>query len=375
MKHELFSVQKSASIARVGIAALALACMTNVALAQETDFATLAEQVGPMNAEGGDRNTPQRVLSIPETASAPAQELIAAPYSLFWNLAPVSDEEWVATVAAVSDFGNQEATALREAHEVSIEDAAMGGVPVFILRPETIPEGHQNQVLINFHGGGYVFGPGRSGTSEATVMADLGGYTVIAVDYRMPPAAPFPAAVDDAVAVYRAVLETYDPAQVGVFGTSAGAGLALAMVHQLKTEGLPLPGALAPISPWSDLTSTGDSYQTNEWTDNVLVSYDGYLGRAAALYADGYDLSDPLLSPVNGDFADFPPTTLFAGTRDLFLSNTVRVHRNLRQEDVVAELHVFEGLSHAQHIFDWAMPETLEIYQEITGFFDTHLGN
>lgn len=249
----------------------------------------------------------------------------------------------------------------------------MGGVPVFVLRPDTVPEAHQNQVLINFHGGGYVFGPGRSGTSEATVMADLGGYEVIAVDYRMPPEAPFPAAVEDALAVYRAVLETHDPANVGIFGTSAGGGLTLALVHKMKSEGLPVPGAIAPISPWSDLTETGDSYRTNEWIDNVLVSHSGYLGRAAALYADGHDLGDPLLSPINGDLDGFPPTTLSAGTRDLFLSNSVRVHRGLRREGIVAELHIFEGLSHAQHIFDWSMPETRELYREITAFFDVHL--
>ncbi|WP_390913837.1 alpha/beta hydrolase fold domain-containing protein [Pseudosulfitobacter sp. SM2401] len=375
MKHVSFNRPKFGHLTKMAVAASALMLQSSLAIAQEAQFAPLAEQFGPLNAQTGDRHTPQRVLPIPQTASEAAQALIAAPYSPYWNLAPTSDEEWIATVAASSEYGVQEATALREAHGITIEDATLGGVPVFILRPETVPEAHQNQVLINLHGGGYVFGPGRSGTSEATVMADIGGYEVIAVDYRMPPEAPFPAAVEDALAVYRDVLETHDPANVGIFGTSAGGGLTLSLVHKIKSEGLPVPGAIAPISPWSDLTETGDSYRTNEWIDNVLVSYDGYLGRAAALYADGHDLSDPLLSPINGDFDGFPPTTLTAGTRDLFLSNTARVHRGLRQEGIAAELHIFEGLSHAQHIFDWSMPETRELYREITAFFDVHLSD
>ena len=134
-----------------------------------------------------------------------------------------------------------------------------------------------------------------------------------------------------------------------------------------------MPGAIAPNSPWADLTKTGDSYQTNEWVDNVLVSYDGYLGRAARLYAGAHDMADPLLSPINGTFEDFPPTTLTAGTRDLFLSNTARVHRALRRAGVEADLNVYEGFSHAQQIFDWTMPETREIYAEITAFLDANL--
>jgi len=149
--------------------------------------------------------------------------------------------------------------------------------------------------------------------------------------------------------------------------------MTLAMVLRAKQEGLPLPAAIAPGSPWSDLTETGDSYQTNEWVDNVVVSYSGYLGRAALLYANGHDLSDPQLSPVNGDFTGFPPAILTAGTRDLFLSNTVRAHRKLRRAGVEAELQVFEGMSHAQFTFDPTAPETREIFAEIARFFDKHL--
>ena len=117
----------------------------------------------------------------------------------------------------------------------------------------------------------------------------------------------------------------------------------------------------------------GDSYFTNEYVDNMLVTWDGWLGGAAHLYADGRDLKNPYLSPVYGDYRNFPPTILTTGTRDLFLSNTVRVHRKLRRAGVVADLNVYEGMSHAQYAGP-DMLEAREVFEDIARFFDAHLG-
>jgi len=142
---------------------------------------------------------------------------------------------------------------------------------------------------------------------------------------------------------------------------------------RIKQAGLPLPAAIAPGTPWTDLTKTGDSYFTNEGVDNVLVSYDGWLGEAAKLYANGHDLKDPMLSPVYGDVSRFPPTLLTSGTRDLFLSNTVRMHLKLRQAGIQAALIVFEGMSHAQYHMDPNAPETQTHFTELKHFFSEHL--
>ena len=107
--------------------------------------------------------------------------------------------------------------------------------------------------------------------------------------------------------------------------------------------------------------------------DNILVSYEGWLQDAARLYADGHDLRDPLLSPVYGDVKGFPPTLLTSGTRDLFLSNTVRMHLKLREAGVVADLIVFEGMSHAQYHMAADAPETAFHFTELSRFFDRHL--
>jgi acetyl esterase/lipase len=108
--------------------------------------------------------------------------------------------------------------------------------------------------------------------------------------------------------------------------------------------------------------------------DNVLVSPDGRCDAAAKLYANGHDLKDPLLSPVYADMKGFPPTILTTGTRDLLLSNTVRVHRKLRQAGVEAALEVYEGQSHAHYLRDVTAPESNEVFREISNFFDKHLG-
>jgi acetyl esterase/lipase len=261
----------------------------------------------------------------------------------------------------------------RQHFEVDISERTIAGVRCYEVTPKNIPPKNRRRLLVTVHGGGYVFGPGEAGTLEAVAMAGFSQMKVISIDYRMPPDFPYPAAMDDAMAVWKEVVRLVKPARIGLFGTSTGGGMTLAMVQRAKLEGLPLPAAIAPGTPWSDLSKTGDSYFTNEWLDNALGAYEPLLSASAKLYANGLDLKDPRLSPVYGDFAGFPPTILTTGTRDLFLSNTVRVHRKLREAGVEAQLEVYEGQSHAQYIPDPAAPEAQEAFAEITKFFDRHL--
>jgi monoterpene epsilon-lactone hydrolase len=263
---------------------------------------------------------------------------------------------------------------MRERLHVTVQSGTMDGVRVYVVTPDVIPAEHSDKLLIHVHGGCYVLSPGEAGTKEAILMAGIGHFKVISVDYRMPPEAYFPAALDDAMTVYKAALETSDPKNVAVFGTSAGGALVLEMMLQAKQLGLPMPGAIAPGTPMSDVTKTGDTFYTNDMVDNVLVSRDGFCAAATTVYAHGHDLKDPLLSPVYGDMHGFPPAILTSGTRDLLLSNTVRVHRKLRRAGVEAQLEVYEGQSHAQYQSDDRVPETREAFGEITAFFDKHLG-
>jgi len=355
---------------------LAVPALTHLAAGETSpDFSALEAAENAANAEPGPRTVPGRSIPVPNTASPELQATIAAPYRVpNWNANPKSADEWKALVNRLAAAGAAVQTTVREKLGVTLEPTVIGGVKAFIITPKEIPPANRNRLLVHVHGGGYVYNPGEAGTGEATLMAAYGGYKIISFDYRMPPDFPFPAAMDDAMAVWKEAVKLQNPRNMAIFGTSTGGGMALAMILRAKQEGLPLPAAIAPGTPWADLTETGDTYKTNEWLDNVLVSYSGYLQHAAKLYANGHDLKDPQISPIYGDFSGFPPAILTSGTRDLFLSLTVLTHRKLRRAGVEAELQVFEGMSHAQYNFNPFAPETKEAFTEIARFFDKHLG-
>ena len=331
--------------------------------------AAMAQPAGP-----GPRDVPARSLPVPTTPSPQVQRLIAAPLRQGWNTPPTTPEGWRALAEAGAAATRAGLPGLRERLKVDVEAAEMGGVKIFRVTPREIRPENRNRLLIHVHGGCYVLNPGEAGLPEAIFMAGFGGYRVISVDYRMPPEAYFPAALDDAMAVWKAALQTTDARNMAIFGSSAGGALTLEMVLRAKAEGLPLPAAIAPGTPMSDVTGVGDSFQTNGLVDNVLVAVDGFCDAATRFYANGHDLRDPLLSPIYGDVRGFPPTILTTGTRDLLLSNTVRMHRALRQAGVEASLQVYEGQSHAHYYRDDTAPESREAFGEIAGFFDRHLG-
>jgi epsilon-lactone hydrolase len=325
-------------------------------------------------AAAGAREVPAKTVPVPDTVSPQMQKLIAAPLTPTWNVIPKSTDEWKAQVATSAAAAMRDLPALREALRVKVEPTAIDGVKAYTVTPEVIPPENRNRLLVHVHGGCFVSFPGESGTGEAIFMAGFGHFKVISVDYRMPPDHPYPAALDDSMTVWRAATKMADPKNMAIFGSSAGGNLTLAMVLRAKQDNLPLPGAIAPGTPMSDLTGAGDSFQINAMVDNVLVAYGASCDKRTALYTNGHDLKDPMLSPVYGDMRGFPPAILTTGTRDLLLSNTVRVHRKLREAGVEAALQVFEGQSHAQFYRDVTAPETKEAFEEIARFFDKHLG-
>jgi epsilon-lactone hydrolase len=308
------------------------------------------------------REVPARSLPVPTTVSPEMQKL------------PSSGEEWRAVASAGATSTMQFLPGLRERLHVNVEPVTLDGAKAYVVTPDVILPENRNRLLIHVHGGCYLLSPGEAATQEAIFMAGFGHFKVISVDYRMPPEAYFPTALDDAMTVWKAALKMMDPKNMAIFGTSAGGALTLEMVLRAKQDGLPLPAAIAPGTPMSDVTKVGDSFQTNALVDNVLVSPDGFCDAAVKFYANGHDLKDPLLSPIYGDMHGFPPAILTTGTRDLLLSNTVRVHRKLRKAGVEAVLQVYEGQSHAQYDRDDKAPETKEAFEEIASFFDKHLG-
>lgn len=323
------------------------------------------------------RGIPARVLPAPAEVSPELRRSIApafAPADLAAiHAGPRNTEEWRALIARTATSDAQTLAAMRATFPVEVAPKVIAGVRTYTVTPARIASENRGRVLVHLHGGAYVTNGGESAVIEAIPMAHYGNIAVISVDYRRAPDHPFPAALDDAVAVWKEVVRTVKPRNAGLYGVSAGGGLALALVHRLKELRVALPGAIAVGTPWSDLTKASDTYFTNEYVDDVLVTADGLLSAAAKLYAGAHDPRDPLISPVYGDFRGFPPTMLVSGTRDLFLSNAVRVHRKLRHAGIAAELQVFEGMSHAEFVYLTGTPESREAFGEIARFFAARL--
>lgn len=323
-------------------------------------------------ADIAPRRIPEHMLPVPDDISPAMRAVVGAPIPPGWDKVPASDEEWRAFARSSTEGAGPVLDAIQQRLGVMVEPGRIAGVPVFVSTPDSLPEENRDRVLMHLHGGGYVLFPGEVGAGEGMMMAGYGRFRVISVDYRMPPDFPFPAALDDAIAVWKALLAEHDPRRMAIFGTSAGGGLTLATLLKAKADGLKLPAASALGSPWVDLTSTGDTIEANQFTDNSLVSYRGWLGAAARLYGGAAGLDNPYVSPIHGDFAGLPPAILTSGTRDLLLSDTVRAHRKYRQAGIDAALQVFEAQSHAQFLTPFT-PETAEAFGEIAGFFDRYL--
>jgi acetyl esterase/lipase len=239
------------------------------------------------------------------------------------------------------------------------------GAKLHRMTPSGLEGRRTDLAYFDIHGGGFTSGGGEMCELLARIRARDYGVEVYAVDYRLAPEHAYPAALDDCVAAYREVLARREPSNVIVGGASAGGNLAAALMLRAHAEGLPLPAALLLQTPGLDLTQAGDSYRTNRWLD---VNLYGGGGDGPASYVGGGDPSDPFVSPLFGDFGPgWPPTILTTGTRDLLLSDTVRMHRALRRAGVAAELHVSEASPHGGFMGANA-PEDAEIVAECRRF-------
>ena len=276
---------------------------------------------------------------------------------------------WRAKIASTNEGMIPMLSASLAGIDATSSEFEVDGVGVFEATPPEV-SGDDNRVYLYVHGGAFISGGGECCRLMGLRAMSSSRTRTWSIDYRMPPDHPYPAGLDDCLAVYRHALRDRRPDEVIVAGGSAGGNLAAAMILRARDEGLPLPAAAVLATPESDLTESGDSMSTNLGLDNVLT---GSLMRANLLYAGDHDLTDPYLSPLFGDFAKgFPPVLLTTGTRDLFLSNTVRLHRALRAASVPAELHLLEAGGHAG--FAGLAPEDHELDVEVRRFIDDHWG-
>jgi len=302
-----------------------------------------------------------RVVPVPGTISAQARKFISQP-------GPSGPPPSLAEQRAHTDaFRIGRAAEARKLFPVKIESKTLGGVRCDIITP---PGAKPGRVLINVHGGGFVTDSGS--LVEGIPIAHLARMTVISVYYRLAPEHPFPAAVDDTLAVYRTLLKSYKPENMGLFGTSAGAILTGEAAVAMRRDGLPLPAALGIFSGTGDMSQAGDSQALY-----TLWGFSGYLKPPTKKplldpYVGSQNPKDPVLSPVYADLRGFPPALFVTSTRDLLLSGTSILHRAFLRAGAAAELVVFEALPHA-FWYDYELPETREALDLMAAFFSRRL--
>lgn len=305
-----------------------------------------------------------RVVPVPKTVSPEAQSFMSQRRSDSEAPTSVADNR--------KNADNWEETLARDMqgmYPTTLAKDTIAGVPVRIVTPPNIPAEKRDRVLLNVHGGGFQADWGS--VAETVPLASLTQTKVVAVLYRLAPENPFPAAVDDTIAVYKELLKTYKPQKIVLYGTSAGAILTSEVAVRLKQLGLPLPAALGVFSGLGDFSVHGDSEAIFG-----LWGLAGVLNIPKGQHDDAYvgktDPRDPVLSPVYADLKGMPPTLFLTSDRDLLLSGTANLHRAFLKAGVDAQLIVFDGLHHA-FWNEFKLPESVEAHHIMAAFFEKQM--
>lgn len=261
---------------------------------------------------------------------------------------------------------------MRQLYPVSISRKMMGGVPVDIVQPKDgVSKANRNRILINLHGGAFMWGSGSGGLVESIPIASVGGFTVISVDYRLAPEFRFPAASEDVEAVYRAALLKYKPRSIGIYGCSAGAILTSESIARLQRKKLPLPGAIGTFCG-SLLDMSGDSAILSPALNGQASHPSPKMGDLP--YFASASLTDPeVIAGIDPETVRrFPPTLLITGSRDFAMSSVLASQDLLTRNGVDAELHVWDGMWHS-FFSDPDIPESRAAYAVIARFFSKRL--
>jgi epsilon-lactone hydrolase len=310
-----------------------------------------------------------RIVPTPSTISSEAQKFLNSLATVPKRLT----QETLAERRAHTDaWRAKDSAEARRIYPVNIEETSIAGVRTDIITPLSTPEAERSRVLINLHGGG--FNSDSGSLIEGVPISNLAKIKVVSVYYRLAPENPFPAAVDDVIAVYRELLKTYKPQSIGIFGTSAGAILTCEVAVRLRQLGLPEPGALGIFSGLGDFSKVGESRDIYTLTglpgdlepvDPQHLPDDAYVGKT--------DRKDPVLSPLFADLKGLPPSLLVTSTRDLLLSDTAILQRAFLRAGDDSRLVVFEALPHA-FWYNFGLPETKEALELMARFFDENVG-
>ncbi|MFC5436894.1 alpha/beta hydrolase [Rhodanobacter umsongensis] len=344
---------------------LAMALLCTTAFAQHAPSGVRAD---------GSVTTPAAAIPYSAYASPQARALFLQMIAEGSKAPPLS-----APIAQSRDFydrlNSARAARMEKLYPVTTHRETMNGVSTDVVLPaQGIAARNRHRVLVNLHGGAFLWGARSGALVESIPIASLGRIKVISVDYRQGPEHVFPAASEDVEAVYRALLKQYPAKNIGIYGCSAGGVLTGEAVARIITKELPVPGAIGTFcGSVSELA--GDSTYIAPML-NGAPSSTGPLKLADLPYFKGASASDPLVFPANSPalLAKFPPTLLITGTRDFTMSAVLHSQALLAAAGVDAELHVWDGMWHS-FFSDPEMPESREAYAVMVSFFDRRLGH
>jgi monoterpene epsilon-lactone hydrolase len=311
-------------------------------------------------------------IPVPTSISPEARDYLSQN---LWGADAVASAElpmWETRDATAVAFEALNAMA-RQMFPVTVREIDINGVRCHRVEPLDTPPENRDRVLINLHGGGFVLGSGS--LAEAIPIAHLSRIPVIAVDYRLAPEHPYPAAVDDALQVYRHCLDTLQAQQIGIYGSSAGGFITGQAIARCIREELPLPACVGIFSAGGDLIDFGDTshiFTLNGFFGHLILPLDHPKSEVRA-YLGGADPHDPLVSPLLSDLSRFPPALIISGTRDALLSAATNFHRALRRAGAEADLMVFDAMPHT-HWYALHLPETREALDAMVSFFTSRLG-
>jgi monoterpene epsilon-lactone hydrolase len=255
--------------------------------------------------------------------------------------------------------------------DVTVTPSALGAIPTAEITVDGI---EPRRVVLYFHGGVYVLGDAFQAVGLASQIGRRTRATVISVDYRLAPEHPYPAAVDDALAAYQALLRTGTaPSDIAFAGESAGGGLAIATLINARDHGIPRPAAAFVMSPYADLTLAGTTMETKREADPLLSRE--ALARRVPDYASGQDAALGLISPIFADLTGLPPLVIQAGTHEVLLDDAVRLARQAATADVEVTLDITPGVPHVFQAYYPILDEAAAALDRAGRFLSAHLGS
>ncbi len=317
-------------------------------------------------------------VNIPSTISQEAKDVLSE-----WTIenrnkganlpeAEAPAEEWAKIQKEYADVASEFVPIVVEKYGVTVDTLFFGGIRAVSV----IPKNYQpsDKVIVYIHGGAFAFYHADVTLTSSVPLADATGLKIITIDYTLAPHAKYNQITDEVLTFYKELLKEYKAENIAIYGDSAGGAIATSAILKMRAQKINLPKVLVLWSGWLDVAEIGDTYTTLKDNDPNLV-YDGFLENCAEAYAPKSEWKNPYVSPVYGDFSkDFPPTLIQVGGKEIFLSNSIRMYRNLKENNKEVELDVYEGMWHVwQGYYD--IPESKMAIKNTKNFILKHLNN